>query len=78
MAKDDLTDKKIGRFLVIGFIGKRGNGNNKNSRDGIWLVRCNCGAYETRRTSSLKRLSSVNMCRTCMELENLKRRYNKY
>jgi hypothetical protein len=82
--QDDLTGKKIGRLTAIGFLGKKGSDNNK--KDGIWLVKCDCGCYETRKSKSLKK--NINklahqdqlliMCRVCMDLENLKRRYNKY
>ena len=43
LKKDDLTGKTQGRLKVIGYFGKK-----------HWLVKCNCGRYETRKAPAIK------------------------
>lgn len=63
--KDNLTGRKVGRMTVIGFLRKE-----TVKRSGLWLVRCTCGHYETRRSHSIKNERNTNdMCRNCRNWE---------
>ena len=65
----DLTGAKFGRFTVIGFLGK------SKARPGLWLVRCACGHYETRRSPAIKNPDNHDdCCSYCRNLKDLKRR----
>ncbi|TCV66298.1 hypothetical protein [Neorhizobium sp. S3-V5DH] len=46
----DLTGKKIGRFTVLGIAADVVTTNGQN-----WVVRCVCGAYETRKSRFIKK-----------------------
>ena len=62
----DLTGVKFGRFTVLGFYAE-GNG--------LWVVRCACGDYETRRTKSIKNPNNdQDRCENCRQLVELRRR----
>ena len=65
----DLTNKRIGRFTVIGFLGKK----NKK-KPGNWLVKCDCGLYTIKnsKTLRLQKDKESKMCLYCEHLEYLK------
>ena len=66
--KDDLTGYKFGRFVVIGYLGKR-----KDKTKALWLVRCNCGHYEIRKTKVIKSKKNIDACCDyCNYLEYIK------
>lgn len=66
----DLTGRVIGRFTVIGYLGKFGQ--KKRSR---WLVRCVCGDYESRAAKSINNPENYgDRCEKCRHLAHLKRR----
>src|ERR1700748_451152 len=44
---DDLTGLVVGRMKVIGYLGKI-----KKNKPALWLVRCNCGDYEARKSKA--------------------------
>lgn len=46
--RDDLTGKRFGRLLVLGFDGRTNSGN------AIWRVRCDCGVEFDARGTNLK------------------------
>lgn len=65
----DLTGKRFGSLTTIGFLG----GNNKR---GLWLVRCDCGDYESRRTKTVKNGKPEDCCQKCQRWRYVQRRYN--
>lgn len=46
--RDDLTGKRFGRLLVLGFDGRTNSGN------AIWRVRCDCGQEFLVRGTNMK------------------------
>lgn len=68
----DMTGVRFGRFVVTGYYkGKRSVSGKRQY--GLWVVRCDCGHYETRKTPSIKNPSNANdMCEYCREVENFK------
>lgn len=59
-----------GRVRVVGAYARGGNNGT------VWLVRCACGAYETRRSKSLlKTKAEEDMCACCNKVQQLKRRH---
>lgn len=63
----DVTGKKIGRLTVIGYYGTNGRG-------ALWVVRCSCGAYETRKYKAITNPNnSKDACQECLQIEYLKR-----
>lgn len=66
----DLSGTKFGRFTVVGCLGgfQRGKGV-------LWLVKCACSHYETRRTPAIKNPNNQDdCCSYCRQLEFLKHR----
>lgn len=60
----DFRGKRVGRFTVVGLYA----GAPK-----LWVVRCACGAYETRRAKSLRNpLNIDDCCQLCRHLEHLR------
>lgn len=70
---DDLTGRSIGRLTVIGY---RGGGSPTAKKCGcLWVVRCACGRYETRRTKAIKNVKNdVDCCQYCREIQDMKRK----
>jgi hypothetical protein len=65
----DLTGERFGRFVVRG----KSADIKTNSKGAAWVCRCDCGASEIRRTSSLKRMAIArSMCSHCDYLEQMK------
>jgi hypothetical protein len=69
---DDLTGRSVGRFTVIGY---KGGGSSSAKQCGcLWVVRCACGRYETRRTKSIKNYKNVaDCCQYCKEIQYMQR-----
>lgn len=66
-----LTGVKFGKFTVIGWLGKLGEGKNAIPQ---WLVRCVCGWYESRTTRAIRNpVNSIDACRLCRKLHEMKR-----
>ena len=66
---EDLTGRKFGRFTVIGYLP-----STNTSKGSLWLVRCVCGDYESRRTRSVRNPKNNNdCCENCRHLIHLKR-----
>ncbi len=75
----DLTGKRLGRLLVMGIaaaIPSNGNGQR-------WVVRCRCGAYETRKAKYIKACAAGDnpgqhepMCDWCDNNRRLQRGYH--
>lgn len=65
----DYTGFKYGNFVVVGLL--------KDKKFDKWVLRCNCGLYEIRRTSRLreepKRLCQ-QICQSCLDLARLQNR----
>lgn len=66
----DLSGVKIGRWRVVGYLGKAKQWSHKTGR---WLVKCDCGAYELRTSKSLRNPDAVQMCQGCAYTEKIKR-----
>ena len=72
----DLTRVRRGRLTVWGYLGP---GTHKGHGT-LWLVRCDCGQYETRRAHSFqeRRLNIPDGCQQCAQLAFLRRREHFY
>jgi hypothetical protein len=66
----DLTGKRFGRLVVIGYTHWRLY-KKKRDRPGRWVVRCDCGIYEIRRSVGLKKLNNTLCCK-CQQLEHIR------
>lgn len=56
---EDLSGQSLGRFTVVGFLRMTHKGPS-------WVVRCACGAYETRQHRAIKRQADTFFgCRKC-------------
>ena len=63
----DYRDFKYGNFKVIGLFSL--------DKFDKWVLKCNCGSYEIRRSSVLKRGNpdfEQGRCQSCLDLERLK------
>ena len=67
----DLTGSRCGRFVVKGLAA-----DSEQRADGsLWVVRCDCGNYATRRTRAIKNENNkADCCEECRHLEYLKRK----
>lgn len=61
----------FGRLTVIGKVSVRSSKYRTGSH-ATYLVRCQCGTYETRKPSVIRRASSPAMCRFCQHTEQLR------
>ena len=62
---DNLIGIKFGRLTVLGLY---------TEASGLWVVRCACGDYETRRTKSIKNPNNdQDRCENCRETVHLRR-----
>jgi len=61
----DLIGFRWGRLIALGYLAE--------DPGKLWVVRCDCGRYETRRNKSLKRASPVDCCQQCGHVAHLKR-----
>ena len=63
----NLTGLRVGRLVVIGYHSRR----KKNGR--MWVVRCQCGAYEVRKASKLTAERPADAPElTCVDCEALR------
>ena len=63
--EEDLRGKRVGRLTVI---GRYAGGN------GLWVVRCDCSRYATRKTKALKNPNNYgDRCEQCRHISYLKR-----
>lgn len=63
----DLTGKRVGRLTVVG------KHSSNKSKGAIWLVRCDCGDYETRSSKSINNPENHgDRCVYCRNLTYLK------
>ena len=63
--EEDLRGKRVGRLTVI---GRYAGGN------GLWVVRCDCSRYATRKTKALKNQNNYgDRCEQCRHISYLKR-----
>lgn len=58
----DLSGMVVGRLKVLRFLG-RGSGSGADANR--WLVRCSCGAYESRRNKPILQPQVEDMCGRC-------------
>lgn len=64
----DLTGIIFGRMRVIGYYGS-------NQKGGLWLSRCTCGAYETRRAKAIRNpVNTDDCCAKCTQLDRMRQR----
>ena len=62
---ENLTGRTFGRFTVIGWFAEC---------KGLWVVRCACGDYETRKTRSVRNpQNNKDACENCRHLMFLQR-----
>jgi len=65
----DLTGVTFGRFTVVGLLPIKKNGKNL-----LWLVRCVCSHYESRRSKSIRNpKNNHDRCEHCRQLSYLKK-----
>lgn len=80
----DLTGHRFGRLVVKGLGAKKPVSEYKKTRKksegkmagkvpAAWVVRCDCGAYEHRKSKALRSGAAV-MCSHCAYLEAIKRK----
>jgi len=66
-AVPDLAGRKFGHFTVVGYFGPFRRGS-------LWLVRCLCGDYETRKSHAVKNPHNCHdRCDKCRTLLFLRR-----
>lgn len=73
--QEDLTGRRFGQFTVIGYLGKQMHEEHVPSKwkNGKWLVRCSCGAFENRyRRSILNPKNDQDMCVVCRKTEYMR------
>lgn len=62
--------KEDGKIKVDIKKGKR----KEKEKSSIWVVRCSCGNYETRKAKSLHRITDfIDRCSACKEMRDIKR-----
>lgn len=77
----DLTGESFGRLEIVGVYDDPRTGHGIKRRGYHWVVRCSCGAYETRTTKSVKRgmtgekkYTEPAMCSDCQHVVHLRQR----
>lgn len=70
----DFTGHRSGRLVVIGLEDIPSDGHRPFDKRARWVVRCDCGAYEVRRTRALYGRNEEDMCRDCFQVANYSRR----
>ena len=71
---ENLKGVKWGRLEVVGYWGPRLQ-SNRGAVDQIWVCRCSCGLYVTRRGKTIKRQADPDdKCDQCRHLAYLIRR----
>ena len=66
---EDLTGAIFGNFTVMGLL--------KGFKYDKWVLRCCCGAYEVRRTKTLRKITGKidqTRCQSCLDSERLSHR----
>ena len=59
-----LVGVSFGRFTVVGLF---------NEGNGVWVVRCVCGAFETRRAKAIRNPTNKNDgCENCRQLDYIR------
>lgn len=67
-----LVGVRCGRLTVVGLLDESRNG------EAAWVVRCTCGAYETRKAKAVRNpANSQDRCYVCRHLEHLKHQDNR-
>lgn len=80
----DLTGIRFGHFTVIGVYQRQkeragGKRRNAKTKGASWLVRCACGAYETRKAKSIKNPNnSHDRCRECRAVAYIKEQSDRH
>jgi hypothetical protein len=69
-SQDKIIGERFGGFTVIGAFPLINRNKNRQ-----WVVRCDCGWYETRRLKSLRTVNPNSLC--CMECQAVKKLSNK-
>lgn len=68
---EDMTARVFGRMTIIRYYGRR---EGKHARP-LWLARCQCGDYETRRHETLKKGGNPeDRCYPCFRVMHLQQR----
>ena len=67
----DLTGRKVGRLTVLGIYAIAAVGKNKKQ---AWVVRCQCGRYETRTARAIRNPENKeDYCEMCYHLRCVKK-----
>lgn len=80
----NLIGKRLGRLAVVGLLNGTAAGRKTHYR---WVVRCNCGTYEVRKTRFLVQLerepfaddrgATPDRCHDCQQLQKIHWKYRK-
>lgn len=70
----DISGQRFGQLVVMGLGPKRPNSKCGKRKAAVWVVRCDCGAYEHRRVRSLREGTEDDLCCShCFYLKQVKR-----
>lgn len=69
----DRTGARFGRLVVIGLHLRSNDDRGRWSRD-AWVVRCDCGTYETRRSETVDAAREDACCADCVKLTQMRQR----
>ena len=76
---DELVGKRINRLIVVGLAVPLSDSRTAR-RYAQWVVRCDCGMYETRKSKALRNPNPRplhSQCRACQTIETNRLRYEK-
>lgn len=72
----NLVGVKFGRLTVVGLFTEAASNGTGAKGIALWVVRCSCGSYETRRGKSVRNPNnSVDACDKCRHLLHLQDRH---
>jgi hypothetical protein len=69
----DLTGKKVGRFVVIGYALFKYRAKRKDGGCGRWVVKCQCGRYQMLSAKAIKKTHEFMACVECNKTHKLRR-----
>lgn len=77
--KSNIRGNYFGKLMrVMGFLGhpETRNKHQREKHGALWLVRCSCGLFETRRRKSILNINNKNdCCQRCRHIRHLKRNH---
>lgn len=74
-AVKDLRGRTVGKLTVIGLAKPTGRSTKQNGSGRLWVVRCSCGHYETRRAKAINnpKNADIDACDLCRHVTYLQR-----